>query len=211
MKLTEMSIGAFLEAVRSPAPVPGGGSSAALAGATGASLLTMVAAMPKHRATSEADTAALRTAGEKCAGIGGELTRLINEDSDAYGRVMAAYRLPKSSEGEKDERSAAIQAALMTATEVPLAVMGRAVEALTAAATVGRLGNPNASSDVGVAVELLAAACRGAALNVDINLGQIKDARYAGRVREDAERLSARCDEAAAAAHRALGRTSERE
>jgi formiminotetrahydrofolate cyclodeaminase len=205
MKLTEMSIGAFLEAVRSPAPVPGGGSAAALAGATGASLLTMVAAMPKHRAGSEAETAALRTAGEECASIDAELTRLINEDSDAYGGVMAAYRLPKTSEGEKDERNAAIQAALKSATEVPLAVMRRAVQALTAAAAVGRLGNPNASSDVGVAVELLAAACRGAALNVGINLEQIKDTAYAGRVREDAGGLSARCDEAAAAAHRALG------
>jgi formiminotetrahydrofolate cyclodeaminase len=195
MKLTEMSIRAFLDAVRSPAPVPGGGSSAALAGAAGASLLAMVAAMPKHRAASEADIGLLRDTGAQCTRIADDLAQLINEDSDAYGRVMAAYRLPKASDAEKAERSAAIQAALTRATEVPLLVMRQSVEALETAPAIARLGNPNASSDVGVGAELLAAACRGARLNVDINLEHVKDTGYAGQARTEAQALAARCDE----------------
>jgi formiminotetrahydrofolate cyclodeaminase len=202
MKLTEMSVRAFLEALRSPAAVPGGGSSAALAGAAGACLLAMVAALPKHRAASDDEVSALRETGEACGRLGRDLEHLVDDDSEAYGRVMHAYRLPKGSEAETAARRAAIEAALRTATDLSLAVMRHAVEALAAAPVVGRLGNPHAASDVGVAVELLVAACRGAQLNVDINLAQVKDAGYADRAREDARALMARCEEAAAA-HRA--------
>lgn len=194
MKPTEMSVRAFLEALGSPTPVPGGGSSAALAGAVGAALLTMVAGMPKHRAASDEEIAALRGAREQCARTGGSLAQLVNDDCDAYERVLAAYRLPRASDAEKAARSAAIQDALKTATDVPLAVMRGAVEALASAAPVRRLGNPNASSDVGVAIELLAAACRGARLNVDINLEHVKDTRYAGHVREHARTIAERCE-----------------
>ncbi len=203
MKLTDQSVAEFLNALRSPAAVPGGGSAAALAGAAGSSLLAMIAGMPKHRAASDEEVAALRHAAEQCAALGGELAILIDEDSEAYGRVMAAYRLPKASAAEKAERGAAIQSALRTATEVPLTVMRRSVGALTMAAAVARLGNPKASSDVGVAIELLSAACRGARLNVDINLEQITDTGYVGQVREHARTLAARCDEAIAAARAA--------
>lgn len=199
MKLAERSVADFLDALRSPAPAPGGGSASALAGAVGSSLLAMVAGLPTNRATSEADTARLQAAGGLCAGLGAQLTVTIDTDSEAYERVVAAYRLPKGSEAEKAERSGRIQAALRTATEVPLAVMRRSVEALTAAATVAQLGNPNASSDVGVAVELLAAACRGARLNVEINLEHLKEPGYVEEVRTQARTLAARCDEAVAA------------
>lgn len=207
MKLTERSVADFLDALRSPAPAPGGGSASALAGAAGSSLLAMIAAMPRNRGTSEEDTAALQAAGGLCAGLGAQLTVMIDQDSEAYERVMAAYRLPKGSEAEKAERSGRIQAALRAATEVPLGVMRRSVEALTAAATVARLGNPNASSDVGVAVELLSAACRGARLNVDINLEHLKDAGYVEEVRQQARTLAARCDQAVAAARSEAGRS----
>ncbi len=95
MKLTQKSVAALLEDFRSSAPTPGGGSAAALAGAIGASLLAMVAALPKPRATSDEDLQKLRLAGERCAALANELEDLVDRDSAAYELVMAAYRLPK--------------------------------------------------------------------------------------------------------------------
>lgn len=202
MTLTERSVADFLEAIRSPAPTPGGGSASALAGALGASLLAMVAGMPKHRAGSEEDIARLQGTGARCSEIGGQLAAAVNEDSEAYDLVMAAYRLPKASDAQKAERSARIQAALRGAVEVPLAVMRGAVDALTAGAIVAELGNRNAETDVGVAFELLGAAFRGARLNVEINLAQMKNSGYVDDVRQQTDTLATRCAEAIGVARR---------
>ena len=189
MKLTEKRLYDLLAAFRSPDPTPGGGSASALAGAIGASLLAMVAALPKPRAGNDEDTAALRSAGLRCTELATELEQLVNSDSDAYDVVMAAYRLPKLTEDEKARRGTAIQAGLKVATETPLDVMRRCREALRLVAVVERLGNPNASSDVQVAVHLLRAGLAGASANVDINLGSLKDAGYVQQVRHEAATL----------------------
>src|SRR5215471_13894598 len=123
MVLTKQTVESFLAAIRSSSPTPGGGSAAALAGAMGASLLAMVAGLPKSRAATAEDAERLKAAGSGCAAIAGELEALVERDSEAYNTVLAAYKLPKGTDEEKGARSAAIQAGFRAAIDAPLAVM----------------------------------------------------------------------------------------
>lgn len=200
MTLSDRTITAFLAALRSPDPTPGGGSAAALAGALGASLLAMVAGLPKPRATAEEDVRRLASAGARCTDLAERLSTLVDRDAEAYDLVVGAYRRPKATEEEKVSRSAQIQAALRAAIDAPLDVMRACGAALEQAAIVAPLGNRNASSDVLVALELLMAGLRGAKLNVEINLGSVKDEHYANGVREEALRLVAAAESTAGTA-----------
>ena len=178
MKLTDLPVSGLIAAFGSTSPTPGGGSASALAGAAGAALLAMVAAMPKNRASTADDVSLLQAAGTRCDAISDALLDLVNRDSEAYDAVVAAYRLPKASDDEKATRKAEIQAAMKKAAETPLETMRHASEALGMAPPIARLGNANAASDVVVAVELLLAAARGARANVEINLESLDDAPY---------------------------------
>ena len=164
----------------------------------------MVASMTKHRAASEEDVERLQAAASRCADLSARLEALVDDDSAAYDGVVAAYRLPRRSEGEKAERRARIQAALVGAVETPLEVMRHANDAIEAAATVARFGNPNAASDVWVALELLVAAGRGARMNVEINLASLDDGAYVSRVTETVSVLDTDATTGAAAARVAL-------
>jgi methenyltetrahydrofolate cyclohydrolase len=179
VRLSERTVTDLLAAFRSPNPTPGGGSAAALAGAVGASLLAMVAALPKTRASNAEDEEALREAGQRCAALSQELATLIDRDSEAYEQVMAAYKRPKGTDEEKAARSAAIQTALRGAIDAPLAVMRACASASARAIAIASFGNPSAASDVQVGLELLMAGLRGARLNVEINLESVKDPAYA--------------------------------
>jgi len=187
VKLTERRVDDLLQAFRSPDPTPGGGSAAALAGALGASLLAMVAGLPKSRAATEEDAERLQAAGRRCAAIAGDLTTLVDRDSEAYDLVVGAYKQPKRTDEEKSARSAAIQQAMHAAIAAPLDVMRACAAAAEQGVVVAALGNPSASSDVRVGFELLGAGLRGAKLNVEINLGSVKDAAYVETVRRDVE------------------------
>ena len=191
MTLTERSVSDLLAAFRSSEPTPGGGSAAALAGAIGSSLLAMVANLPKPQAAADEDVDALQRAGARCTDLALQLERLVNKDTEAYDLVVGAYRMPKGTDEEKAARSAGIQTALKAATEAPLEIKRRSADALALADLVGRLGNPNASSDVKVAIGLLQAGLAGGRENVDINLGSVKDAGYVQRVRDEAASLAA--------------------
>jgi glutamate formiminotransferase/formiminotetrahydrofolate cyclodeaminase len=150
----------------------------------------MVAALPKSRAETDEDVRRLRAAGERCAALSDRLATLMDEDSRAYDAVVAAFKLPKTSDVEASTRTIRIQEALRGATEVPLDVIRRAVDALEQGAVVAEFGNRNARSDVQVGLELLGASVRGARLNVDINLDALKDVAYATAVRGEAETLT---------------------
>jgi formiminotetrahydrofolate cyclodeaminase len=189
MKLTEQPLVDLLAAFRSSAPTPGGGSAAALAGAIGASLVAMVASLPKPRATTDDEILRLRTAGLRAVELAEQLTALIDRDAEAYDQVVGAYRLPKGTDDEKAARGERIQRAMRDAIDTPLDVMRACCEALGHVRVAGELGNPNAASDVDVARELLRAGLRGARQNVEINLGSVKDAEYAARVRSETGRL----------------------
>jgi len=206
VRLSERTVIDLLAAFRSPDPTPGGGSAAALTGAVGASLLAMVAALPKTRASGAADEEILREAGRHCAALSADLAVLIDRDSEAYDLVMAAYKRPKTAGEAKAGRSAAIQSALRSAIAAPLDVMRACADAANEGIVVADFGNPSAASDVQVALELLTAALRGARLNIEINLESVKDADYIGEVREEIARLVRRVAENADTARNALRR-----
>ena len=189
MKLTSMTTSELLAAFRSSEPTPGGGSASALAGAVGASLLAMVAGLPKPKAANDQDVQRLGEAGAQCSALAVQLEALIDEDSAAYDLVVGAFRMPKGTDEEKAARTAGIQRALAAATEAPLNVMRRCAEALALAPIVAALGNQNASSDVAVARALLSAGLSGARENVEINLGSLKDEAYVARIREESTAL----------------------
>lgn len=192
----------LLDAIAAADAVPGGGSASALSGAIGASLLLMVAGMPKTRTGAPEEAADLSEASARLRTLRDELVELIDRDSDAYLGVMEAFKLPKATDAEKQARRAAIQAGTREATEVPLETMRACQQAMRGARVVATCGNPNAESDVGVAIELLMAGLRGARLNVDVNLATLADAAYAQRVREECAVLE---QDAAADAARARG------
>lgn len=189
MKLIDTTVGNFLAAVRSPDPTPGGGSAAALAGAMGASLLAMVAGLPKSRAATEEDARRLRAAGERATALAGALATVIDRDREAYDLVTAAYKKPKGTDDEKAARSAAVQEGMRAAIAAPLEVMRACAAAAALGGVVGELGLASASSDVQVGLELLRAGLRGAKLNVEINLASVEDAGYAATVRDEIDRL----------------------
>lgn len=208
MKLTDLTVTDFLAAIQSPDPTPGGGSAAALSGALGASLLAMVAGLPKSRVATEEDAERLAAAGVRCRELAGALRQLVDADAESYDRVTAAYKRPKGTDEEKAARSAAIQDALKTATETPLDVMRACAAAVEQGAVVAEFGNPSAASDVKVGVGLLLAGVEGARENVAINLGSIKDADYAEKVRRDAAEYARGAGHEAAAARGYLPVTS---
>jgi formiminotetrahydrofolate cyclodeaminase len=183
--LVDKTVAEILDAFASTDPTPGGGSAAALAGAMGASLLLMVAHMPRTKTSPEADRGALDRAAVLLAPAAAELRALIDRDTAAYDAVVAAYRLPKSTDAEKASRKDAIQRAMREATEAPLSVMRACRTALAQLPLVEGHGNPNAMSDVQVGRVLLAAALSGARANVEINLPGIADAEYVQRVKDE--------------------------
>jgi len=202
--LSEFALVDLLDAFASSDPVPGGGSASALAGAVGVSLLIMVADMPKTRTGAPEETADLADAASRLRPRRDEMAGLVDADSDAYAAVVAAYKLPKTNDLEKQTRTEAIQVAMREATEVPLETMRVCQQALRGAVIVAAAGNPSARSDVGVAVELLMAGLRGARMNVDINLASLSDAAYVSRVTEERDALVADAEADADRARNAL-------
>jgi len=164
----ETTLAAFLEELSSGAATPGGGCASALGGALAAGLVAMVA-----RNSGGLDEIAV-----EADRLRDTLEGLVDADAAAFEQVMAAFRLPKETDEQKAERSVAIQGAYEGAVEPPLAVCACACQVLELAAVMAERGNPNAVSDVGVAALLAASALEGGALNVDINLGSIKDESY---------------------------------
>jgi formiminotetrahydrofolate cyclodeaminase len=183
--LVDKTVSEILDAFASSDPTPGGGSASALAGAMGASLLLMVARMPKTKTAAEVDRGPLDRAAAALGPLAGELRALIDGDTKAYDAVVAAYRLPKDTDDEKGARRQAIQHAMRGAIEAPLGVMRACRAALAQLPAVETHGNPNAASDVQVGKELLTAGLNGARANVEINLPSIKDAEYVEQVRRE--------------------------
>jgi formiminotetrahydrofolate cyclodeaminase len=174
----EGTIESFLDKLASAEPEPGGGSVAALVGALGAALVTMVTNLTlgkeKHAAV-QGDMAEIQKGSEK---LRCELQELVTLDAHAYGAVAAAMKLPRDDEAQKKERGRVLQVALRGAAEVPLRVAEAAAEVARLSLPAAEKGNPNAVSDAGVAVLLADAAAQSAALNVKINLAWIEDDEF---------------------------------
>jgi formiminotetrahydrofolate cyclodeaminase len=189
--LVDRSVRDLLAAFASADPTPGGGSASALASAVGASLLQMVASLPKTRSGASEERAALQASAAALAELRRQLVEAVDADTAAYDQVVAAYKLPKASPDEQQSRRTAIQTALRAATDIPLTVMRLSARALEQAEAVASCGHGAAASDVGVGVALLRAGAHGAGLNVDINLGSLSDAAYVESARADRARLAA--------------------
>jgi formiminotetrahydrofolate cyclodeaminase len=188
-KLIERPLVEVLEAFSASSATPGGGSASALAGALGTALLVMVTGMPRTRHGTDAERMELDQAAHRLANTRDHFGTLVELDTQAYEAVVAAYRRAKSTDEEREHRSASIQAALHGAIEVPLDVMRACVTAALDAVVVARCGNPQAASDVTVGLELLGAALRGASANVATNVASIREVGYAAGVRSDQQRL----------------------
>jgi len=182
---SHLSLAQLLDAFASNQPVPGGGSAAALAGAVGASLLIMVAGLPKTRHGTDEERSALTATAARLRPLRDELASLIDRDSEAYTSVINAYRLPRSTHAEQAARRDAIDEAMRAATEAPLATIRACERAMREAEVIVSSGAASASSDVAVGIELLKTAARGAGMNVDTNLAAVKDAEYVRRVSQE--------------------------
>ncbi len=159
-------------------PAPGGGSVSACVGALGAALVSMVCNLTRGREKFAAVEDEIVAVVEKSEAARAQLEKLLQDDTTAYNGVIAAYRLPKDTEAEQAARSEAVQAGLVVAANVPLEICRVALGVCRLSKTAAELGNPQAVTDAGIGAILGEAAVVGAALNVKINLGSIKDAAY---------------------------------
>lgn len=178
-EIKDKSIQIFFDELASKAPTPGGGSAAAVMGAQAAALISMVCNLtigkPKY-AEVEVEMQGLL---EKSEALRETLTGMIKADVDVFDRLMATYSLPKDSDEEKIERSAAIQAVLKEATIIPLKCARACAEAIALSRIAAEKGNTGVISDAGVAVMAAYGALKSAALNVYINAGGLKDRAFA--------------------------------
>lgn len=165
----------FLEDLASDRPTPGGGSASALSGALGAALIAMVCRLTIGRKSYAQVEGEMKGILSKAENLRHTLQDLVEEDARAYEAVAQALALPKTSDAEKAARRAALQKALVVASEVPLRTAEACHEVLRLAGAVARKGNRNAVSDAGGAALLAGAGLRGALLNVRINLASLED------------------------------------
>ena len=175
MSFQELSLAKFSEVLASKEPTPGGGCASALAGALAAGLVAMVARTKsgsKKFADREEQMNAIASEADR---LRSEFLTLVDEVARAFDQVMAAFRLPKETPEQQAARSQAIQQAYKAAVDPPMKVCTRSLRVLELALQVAEHGNPSAASDAGVGALLGATALEGGALNVQINLGSIKD------------------------------------
>jgi formiminotetrahydrofolate cyclodeaminase len=189
MTIASDSLQTFLDQVASVEPAPGGGSVAALSGALAASLVAMVCRLTIGKKGYESVGDEMQEILPRAEKLQCELRDLMQADTDAYSRVMDAYKLPKITDDEKIARSRAIQDALKHASDIPLRVAELCAQVLELARPVAEKGNKNAASDCGVGALMAGAGLRGAALNVSINLGAIIDELYVTRHRTRVTKL----------------------
>jgi glutamate formiminotransferase/formiminotetrahydrofolate cyclodeaminase len=201
------SIEDFVASVAANTPTPGGGSVVAHAGALAAALTQMVAALTVGRKKYADVEDELRDVARRGAELGQRLNELVALDAQSYAAVSAAYKLPKDSPEQQEKRSAAITAALVGASEVPLETARAAAEVAALAEIAASKGNTNAVSDAGVAALLAEAACRGAAYNVRINVAALSDPE-AGRALSEAAAEFVR--QASESAKRAVGEVEKK-
>ena len=193
--MLNLTVNDFLEQLASAAPAPGGGSASALAGALAAALVNMVANLTEGKEKFAADEEYMSQLIQAAAVVRRQLAELMEEDTLAFQQVMAAFKLPRETAAEKEHRQARIQATMIHAAQVPLKTAETALRVLELSQIAAEKGNPSAVSDAGVAALLGQAAVEGAALNVKINLGSIKDQAAKSDLAEHIDQIAqtARC------------------
>jgi len=182
----------FLNELASSAPAPGGGSAAALSGAVGCALMTMVAKLSIGKKGYEEFEDELIRARDRLLTLRERFLTLVDEDAESFKKVMQAYKLPRMTEAERRERTRGISEALKVAAETPFRTMRLALEVLELARPVVLYGNKSSVTDAGVGAMHLDAAFRGARLNVLVNLPSIVDEAFVAEKRAAVEDLAAR-------------------
>jgi methenyltetrahydrofolate cyclohydrolase len=191
--ITQRPLETFLDELASGAPTPGGGSAAAIIGAMGAALVSMVCNVTIGKKGHEAVESEMKSVRDESEKLRIRLTSMVAEDVAAFDGLMAAYRLPKSSEDEKSRRAAAIQSSLRAATETPLACARACAEVVALSKRAGEKGYAGVISDAGVGVLAANTALRSAALNVYINAPSLKDRVFADAATAELEQLLDDC------------------
>lgn len=190
--LGKMQIGSFLDELASSSPAPGGGSVAALAGSLGASLIGMVCSLTVGKEKYKDSWEELEVVSRKVSRNRKRLLKLVDEDTNAFNDVMAAFRMPKETDEEKAVRSEAIQVGYKKAIATPLDTASQCLDVLELSIPVSKKGNPNSISDVGVGAQMASTGLDGAIMNVRINLGSIKDQNYVEEMNVKLKEMDAR-------------------
>jgi len=197
--LASLAVDRFVDEVSTDSPAPGGGSVAALAGSLASALAAMVANLTVGKKGYEAVWDELAALAERAQAVKAQLVRAIDEDTEAFGRVLAAMRLPKGTPEQQAARDDAVERAYQDATRVPLATARLCLEALALAAEAAAKGNASSASDAGVAALVARAGAEGAGLNVLTNLGSVRDERFKAECRREVAQLVADASARAAA------------
>ena len=189
--ITQNTLDEFLNALASKAPTPGGGSAAAVIGAMGAGLISMVCNVTLGKKGMEEVAAEMRAVCDQSEALRVRLTGMIAEDIAAFDALMSAYRLPKATDAEKAARAAAIQKGLAGATNTPLDCARACAEVIKLSRRAAHHGYSGVISDAGVGVLAAQTALRSAALNVEINAPLLEDRAFAAAAKEEVEALQA--------------------
>jgi len=190
-KLIDMTVEGFANETASESPAPGGGSIAAYVGALGVSLGTMVANLSAHKRGWDDRWEEFSDVAERGQKFKDELLRLVDEDTNAFNKIMDAFGLPKKTDDEKAARKKAIEDASKYAMEVPFKVMQTAYESVNVMRAMAENGNPNSVSDAGVGALCALTAVEGAYLNVKINAAGIEDKLFTSELIKKAEHVLA--------------------
>ena len=193
--LTNQKISVFLEKTASGTPVPGGGSVSALSGALGAGLAEMVANLTIAKKGYETVENEMKEIAETLQNLREKLVTEVDKDSNAYKDVLAAFKLPKDTQEEKEQRAEAIQDAMKNAARVPLGVANDALQVMDLAEKAIRNGNRNAVSDGAVGTMMARTAVLGALFNVKINLASVKDKAFVEEMMREVNKLESRVHE----------------
>ncbi|MEI6489991.1 MAG: glutamate formimidoyltransferase [Bacteroidota bacterium] len=181
-RLVKMDLVEFADETASESPAPGGGSISAYVGSLGVSLGTMVANLSSHKPGWDDKWKEFSVWAEKGQYYKNELLKLVDEDTNAFNKIMTAFGMPKSTDEEKKMRTAAIQEATKYATEIPFRVMQLSYESMEIIKAMTEIGNPNSVTDAGVGALCARAAVIGAYLNVKINASGLSDKSFAADI-----------------------------
>ncbi|MFZ5945834.1 MAG: cyclodeaminase/cyclohydrolase family protein [Bacillota bacterium] len=187
--LKNLKLNEFIDELASSSPAPGGGSVSALAGSVSSALVCMVINLTVGKEKFQAVEEELSVALQEVEGLKIRLCDYIDRDTDAFNKVMDAFKLPKNNDEEKEFRTKSIQEAMKNAALLPLEVARDCLQSMHLAKLVAEKGNPNALSDAGVAGLMAYAGLHGAILNVEINLGSIKDEGFVSELIDKKESI----------------------
>ncbi|HLN53096.1 MAG TPA: glutamate formimidoyltransferase [Lentimicrobium sp.] len=194
-KLMQMTCSDFADETASESPAPGGGSISAYMGALGASLATMVANLSSHKPGWDERWEEFSEWADKGQAIKNELIHLVDEDTNAFNKIMDAFGMAKNTDQEKADRTAAIQSATRYAIEIPFRVMKKSFEAFELIYAMAETGNPNSVSDAGVGALAARSAVMGAFLNVKINASGLKDKAFVDKVLAEGAEIERKAQE----------------